>query len=106
LARQLRPTRRGPHPPRAPRLARLAVRRIGLVAQGAAPPDRELGHLPHEHAARPRRRRRRLDAEEVRDAVLAVSGGLNRAMGGTRLGVQNHAYVNSTVTLTRRGIYD
>ena len=50
--------------------------------------------------------RRRLDAEEVRDAVLAVSGGLDRAMGGTRLAVQNHAYVNSTVSLTRGGIYN
>ena len=42
--------------------------------------------------------RRRLEAEAIRDAILAVSGELDATMGGTLLAVKNHAYVYSTVT--------
>jgi mono/diheme cytochrome c family protein len=69
-------------------------------------PDPAAAAADPENRLRWRFDRRRLEAEEVRDAVLAVSGGLDRAMGGTRLEVKNHAYVNSTVSLTRAGIYD
>jgi hypothetical protein len=40
--------------------------------------------------------RRRLDAEEVRDSMLATSGLLDRKIGGSLLTVQNRAYVTST----------
>jgi hypothetical protein len=40
--------------------------------------------------------RRRLDAEELRDGMLAVAGLLDRTPGGTRLTTKNRAYVNST----------
>jgi hypothetical protein len=56
--------------------------------------------------------RRRLEAESIRDAILAVSGELDATMGGTLLGVKNHAYVYSTVTIegvvyntNRRSVY-
>ena len=42
--------------------------------------------------------RRRLEAEEIRDAVLAVGGGLDLKMGGTLLKVKNRAYVTSSGT--------
>jgi cytochrome c553 len=42
--------------------------------------------------------RRRLDAEELRDGMLAVSGLLDRKMGGTLLTVANRAYVTSTAS--------
>ena len=35
---------------------------------------------------------RRLDAEEVRDALLAVSGQLDRTIGGSLLKVKNRGY--------------
>jgi len=40
--------------------------------------------------------RRRLEAEPMRDAILAVSGELDLTMGGTLLPTKNHAYVNDT----------
>ena len=42
--------------------------------------------------------RRRLEAEEIRDALLAVSGRLDDAMGGTLLATKNHTYVTSTAS--------
>ena len=44
--------------------------------------------------------RRRLEAEAIRDAILAVSGELETTMTGTLMTETNHAYVNST---SRRG---
>jgi mono/diheme cytochrome c family protein len=44
--------------------------------------------------------RRRLEAEAIRDAILAVSGELDVRMTGSLMTEQNHAYVNST---TRSG---
>jgi hypothetical protein len=56
--------------------------------------------------------RRRLEAEEIRDAILAVSGQIDLAQGGTLLSAKNHAYVYSTVAAEaapydnrRRSIY-
>jgi hypothetical protein len=69
-------------------------------------PDPAAAAADPENRLRWRFDRRRLEAEEVRDAVLAVSGGLDRAMGGTRLKVPNHAYVNSTGASQRGGLYD
>lgn len=40
--------------------------------------------------------RRRLEAEAIRDALLAVGGGLDKAMGGTLLPTANRNYVTST----------
>ena len=42
--------------------------------------------------------RRRLTAEEVRDAILTHGGGLDLSMGGSLLKVANRAYVTSTGT--------
>ncbi len=42
-----------------------------------------------------RREARRLDAEEVRDALLLVSGRLDRTMGGSLLLTKNGEYVNN-----------
>ncbi len=40
--------------------------------------------------------RRRLEAEAIRDAILAVSGELDATMGGSLLPTKNHSYVNNT----------
>jgi len=50
--------------------------------QSADPDNRLLSHFPL----------RRLEAEEVRDAVLAVSGQLDRSLGGSLLKVKNRGY--------------
>ncbi len=56
--------------------------------------------------------RRRLNAEEFRDAMLAVSAKLDSQGGGTLLGVEDRKYVTSTAnqaytgyTTTKRSIY-
>jgi hypothetical protein len=56
--------------------------------------------------------RHRLDAEELRDALLAVSGRLDRTMGGSLLTVPNRQYVTGTgnrnyegYASTRRSVY-
>jgi cytochrome c553 len=41
-----------------------------------------------------RMNRRRMDAEQLRDSILAVSGGLDRTMGGSLLNVADHRYVS------------
>jgi len=50
--------------------------------------------------------RRRLEAEAIRDAMLAVSGELDRSMGGTRLKTKSHDYVNSTGSSQKSALYD
>ena len=40
--------------------------------------------------------RRRLEAEAVRDAVMAISGGLDHAMGGSILSFKDRQYVDNT----------
>jgi mono/diheme cytochrome c family protein len=59
-----------------------------------------------------RHERRRLEAEALRDGVLAISGELDAAQGGSLLGVANHAYVASTASerydpyhVARRSVY-
>ena len=73
-----------------------AVRGIGLVGEGDAPADHAVVGLPAEPAdAMPRRlamdpenrlfgrmNRRRLDAEAIRDSLLAVAGRLEASTGG------------------------
>jgi hypothetical protein len=56
--------------------------------------------------------RRRLDAEEIRDSILAVSGGLDRTMGGSLLNFKEREYVTSTANAdpvnyraNRRSVY-
>ena len=59
-----------------------------------------------------RMNRRRLEAEEIRDAILATSGQLDNSIGGTLLKYKNHTYVTSTGSShnvnyenTRRSVY-
>jgi Protein of unknown function (DUF1549)/Protein of unknown function (DUF1553)/Planctomycete cytochrome C len=56
--------------------------------------------------------RRRLEVEEIRDSLLAVSDSLDCRMGGTQLGVENRKYVTSTANVdpvvytgNRRSVY-
>ena len=49
--------------------------------------------------------RRRLEAEEVRDAVLAVAGVLDPAMHGTMITNGDHSYINDTGSVSRN-LYD
>lgn len=55
--------------------------------------------------------RRRLEAEEVRDALLAVSGRLDRSLGGTTASFREREYVTgtgsrvTTFTTPRRSVY-
>ncbi|MGI8980975.1 MAG: DUF1553 domain-containing protein [Pirellulaceae bacterium] len=64
--------------------------------------NRLLSHFP----------RRRLEAEEIRDSLLAVSDSLDCRMGGTQLGIENRKYVTSTANVDpvvytghRRSVY-
>jgi hypothetical protein len=59
-----------------------------------------------------RMNRRRLEAEAIRDSLLAVAGALEESMGGTLLPTKNRAYVTSTANVDpvvyvsdRRSIY-
>ncbi|MBL8849199.1 MAG: DUF1553 domain-containing protein [Planctomycetaceae bacterium] len=52
-----------------------------------------------------RMNRRRLDAEAIRDAILAVSGSLDDQMQGTQLTTANRAYVTSTASVNP-AVYD
>jgi hypothetical protein len=49
--------------------------------------------------------RRRLEAEEIRDALLSVGGDLDPTMGGSLLPTANHAYVSSTASESGAGRY-
>ncbi|MFH1303433.1 MAG: DUF1553 domain-containing protein, partial [Planctomycetota bacterium] len=59
-----------------------------------------------------RMNRRRLEAEAIRDSILAVCGKLDYEMGGSQLGVENRKYVTSTSNVdpvvyksNRRSVY-
>ena len=59
-----------------------------------------------------RMNRRRLEAEEIRDAILTAGGQVDWSMGGTLLANQNHTYVTSTASTNnvnyenaRRSVY-
>ena len=95
-AERLRPQRVAALPPGVARLARRRVPRRRRLAEEAAPADRHQRDLPagvgrQSTAAEKvdadngllwRQNRRKLEAEAVRDAVLAVSGQLDLTMGG------------------------
>ncbi len=69
---------------------------INPAASAADAENRWLAHYP----------RRRLEAEAIRDAILAVSGTLDRTMGGTLYRGPNLDYVgNVAYTSTRRTVY-
>ena len=104
-ARQLRRARRAADPPGAAGLAGPPLRRGRLVDQGDAPAHHALEHLPDGSNFDPAAARvdpenrllwrmdvRRLEAEAIRDALLAVGGTLDRRMGGSLLEVENRAY--------------
>ena len=46
-----------------------------------------------------RMNRRRLEAEAIRDSLLAIGGGLDTTMGGTLLPIDNRKYVTSTANI-------
>ena len=74
-----------------------------LESNGSMDPEnRLLSHFP----------RRRLEAEEIRDSLLAVADSLDCRMGGSQLGIENHKYVTSTANVdpvvytgNRRSVY-
>ena len=61
-----------------------AYQRTGGSPSNIDPENRLLAHFP----------RRRLDAEALRDAMLAVSGKLDRTVGGPLMTVMNRTYAN------------
>jgi cytochrome c553 len=74
--------------------------------------DRVASQIDPENRLHWRTSRRRLEAEAIRDAILAVSGELDPGMTGTLMTDQNHAYVNSTTKnggtvyhVNRRSVY-
>jgi len=74
--------------------------------------NKEAAELDPENKLYWRMNRRRLEAEAIRDAVLAIGGNLDRRMGGTELLSKNRAYVTSTANVNpvvyqnnRRSIY-
>ncbi|HEV7279333.1 MAG TPA: PSD1 and planctomycete cytochrome C domain-containing protein [Pirellulaceae bacterium] len=66
---------------------------------------------PHAEVADPenllfhRRERRRLDIEAMRDGMLAISGELDRTIGGKTLNAENRKYLDGSPAF-RAGLYD
>ena len=80
--------------------------------QQGSSPTAELAARDPENRLLGRANVRRLDAEEVRDAMLAVSGQLDSTIGGTLLKVKNRGYLfdHTSIDLTdytsrRRSLY-
>ena len=80
--------------------------------QQSSSPTAELAARDPENRLLGRANVRRLDAEEVRDAMLAVSGQLDSTIGGTLLKVKNRGYLfdHTSIDLTdytsrRRSLY-
>ena len=73
--------------------------------QMSSQPDPSVAETDPENRLLSHFNRRRLEAEAVRDSVLAVSGNLDFTMGGTRLTTANRAYVTSTTNVSPK-IYD
>jgi len=74
--------------------------------------DEAAGAVDPENRLRWRFDRRRLEAEAIRDSLLAVSGALDLSMGGTLLVTKNREYVATTIstnattyTSPRRSVY-
>ena len=110
--RQLRRTRRSALPPGAARRPRRTVRPGRLVDQTAGPRagpqqhvrDGQHRHSPEAEAADPDNRLlhrmpvRRLEAEAIRDAILAVSGRLDEKMGGPGVEVHLTPFMDNNYT--------
>ena len=60
--------------------------------------DEHAAEIDPENRLSWRMNRRRLEAEEIRDTILAASGSLDSAGGGTLLTDKNHTYVTSTAS--------
>jgi hypothetical protein len=74
--------------------------------------DEKAARIDPENTLLWRMNRRRLEAEAIRDSILAVSGQLDRTMGGSLLKFKDREYVTSTANSdpvnyrsTRRSIY-
>ncbi len=86
---------------------RLLMNSASYQQSSANPQDNVHGIVPDpENRLLSRFARRRLEVEAVRDSLLFVSGGLNSAMGGTLLGVENRTYVTSTASKIDPALYD
>ena len=82
---------------------------LSRTYQLAATPSPDAALLDPDNRLFSHANRRRLEAEEIRDAILAVSGQLNLALGGPNIGTPGGAPVNSEYTYvftdTRRSVY-
>ena len=85
---------------------------LSSTYQKSTRPDPRSNQVDPENRLLSHFNRRRLQAEAIRDAILAVSGELDEVMGGSFLNTGNHAYVNNTggagsvsYDLNRRSVY-
>ena len=85
---------------------------LSSVWQQSIEVDAETFERDPENRLLSRMNRRRLEAEAIRDSLLAVAGSLEESMGGTLLPTKNRAYVTSTANVNpvvyvsnRRSIY-
>ena len=98
-----------PTHPGAARLARIAIRRVRLVGEEAAPADRDVACLPAivasdaakdpENRLLARMNRKRLTFEGLRDGLLAAAGRLDRTVGGKSVDLFKEPFA------TRRAVY-
>lgn len=85
---------------------------LSATYQMSAAFDQQAAEQDPENILLWRSNRRRLEAEAIRDSLLAVSGQLDEQMGGSLLGFENHTYVTSTASkdsvnyaVPRRSVY-
>ncbi len=71
---------------------------LSATYQMSAALDRKAIEQDPENILLWRSNRGRLEAEAIRDSLLAVSGQLDEQMGGSLLGFKNHTYVTSTAS--------
>jgi hypothetical protein len=82
---------------------------LSRTYQLATAPTPEASRLDPDNRLFSHAHRRRLEAEEIRDAILSVSGQLDRAIGGPNIGAAGAAPPTSEYTYiftdTRRSVY-